>query len=66
VSLDRGVSIPEEVRTPFAERFSTQKQTTPTVKQQIKQVLTNDWENFVPVKQMEEREDPRKKWMEIL
>jgi predicted phosphoadenosine phosphosulfate sulfurtransferase len=59
-------TLPEEVRTPFVERFATQKQTTPTLKQQVKQVLTNDWENFVPVKQMDDRPDTREKWMEIL
>jgi predicted phosphoadenosine phosphosulfate sulfurtransferase len=59
-------TLPEEVRTPFAKRFATQKQTTQTLKQQVKQVLTNDWENFVPVKQMDDRPDTREKWMEIL
>jgi hypothetical protein len=28
--------------------------------------LINDWENFVPVKQMDDRPDTREKWMEIL
>ncbi len=59
-------TLPVEVRTPFAERFSEQKSSTTIYKQQVRQILINDRENFVPVKQIEDREDPRKKWMELL
>lgn len=59
-------TLPTEVRTPFLKRFEGQKETTSTVKQQVKQVLINDWEGFIPIKQMDDRPDPRKKWMEIL
>jgi predicted phosphoadenosine phosphosulfate sulfurtransferase len=59
-------TLPEEIRTVFQKRFDGQKTSTTVYKQQVKQVLINDRENFIPVKQMNDREDPRKKWMEIL
>lgn len=59
-------TLPEEIRTPFVNRFATQKASAATYKQQVKQILINDWENFVPIKQMDDRPDTRKKWMEIL
>jgi predicted phosphoadenosine phosphosulfate sulfurtransferase len=59
-------TLPRESRDIFTQRFDGQKASTSIHKQQVKQILINDWENFIPVKQMEDREDPRKKWMEIL
>jgi predicted phosphoadenosine phosphosulfate sulfurtransferase len=59
-------TLPEEIRTVFQQRFDGQKSSTIIYKQQVKQILINDQENFIPVKQMDDREDPRKKWMEIL
>lgn len=59
-------TLPAEVRSPFAERFATQVETEAIAKQQVRQVLINDWENLIPVKQVVEREDPRKKWMDLL
>jgi len=59
-------TLPLEVRQPFLDRFSKQKNSVSVYKQQVKQVLINDQENFVPVINMPDREDTRKKWMEIL
>jgi predicted phosphoadenosine phosphosulfate sulfurtransferase len=51
---------------PFVDRFATQKQTESIYKQQVRQLLLNDWENNIPVIQQTNREDPKKKWMELL
>lgn len=59
-------TLPEEVRLPFVARFESQKASTTIYKQQVKQILINDWENFVPVIQREDKPDTRQKWMEIL
>lgn len=59
-------TLPEEIRSPFVARFEGQKASTTIYKQQVKQILINDWENFVPVIQREDKPDTRKKWMEIL
>lgn len=59
-------TLPHEVRSPFVERFAHQKESESIAKQQVRQILINDWENLIPVKQTVEREDPRKKWMELL
>lgn len=50
----------------FKTRFATQKQTESICKQQVRQLLLNDWENNIPVIQQSQREDPKKKWMELL
>lgn len=50
----------------FLKRFENQADTNSVHKQQVKQLLINDWENNVPVVNMPEKEDPKKKWMEIL
>lgn len=57
---------PSEARKIFLARFADQKDTTPVHRQQVKQLLLNDWENNIPIVQMEEREDPLEKWKEIL
>lgn len=50
----------------FLERFESQKKNERVYRQQVKQLLINDWENNVPVAQMDKKENPLKKWMEIL
>lgn len=58
-------TLPDDVKLPFVERFATQKQTEAIFRQQVRQLMINDRENLVPVKDIQ-REDPRKKWMELL
>lgn len=58
--------LPLERQTLFRSRFANHMETVPVYKQQIKQLLINDWENNVPVVNMPDREDPRIKWMDIL
>lgn len=50
----------------FKKRFAGQADTDPVHRQQVKQLLINDWENNVPVVAVAEREDPKQKWMDIL
>lgn len=50
----------------FKERFASQNETQATIKQQVKQLLINDWENNIPIVQQPEKEDPLKKWMDVL
>jgi predicted phosphoadenosine phosphosulfate sulfurtransferase len=59
-------TLPVEIRQPFVDRFDKQNRGVSIYKQQVKQILINDRENFVPVINMPDREDTRKKWMEIL
>lgn len=59
-------TLPNDRRQQFAERFAGQKQTETVYRQQCRQLLINDWENNLPVRQTEERENPLKKWMDIL
>lgn len=57
---------PAHRREAFARRFAEQEERDAIYKQQVRQLLINDWENNVPVVPVPERDDPRKKWMEIL
>lgn len=50
----------------FVERFAGQEDNESVYRQQARQLLINDWENNVPVKKAPPREDPLKKWMDIL
>ena len=52
----------------FRARFARQQENEHVFKQQVRQILINDWENNVPIENLktEEREDWRKRWMEIL
>lgn len=50
----------------FLARFAGQQEDERVYRQQVRQLLLNDWEDNVPVKKVTEREDPLKKWMEIL
>jgi predicted phosphoadenosine phosphosulfate sulfurtransferase len=58
-------TLPDAVVSPFLKRFASQPQTESVFRQQVRQLMINDHENLVPVKHVE-REDPRKKWMELL
>ena len=58
--------VPEHRRARFAERFADQRDAPGVHRQQVRQLLINDWENNVPVVAVAEREDTRRKWMEIL
>ena len=58
--------MPEHRQATFKNRFAGQANTETVYRQQVKQLLINDWENNVPVINQPEKEDPRKKWMEIL
>lgn len=59
-------TFPGDQRELFVERFGGQKENETVCRQQVRQLLINDWENNVPVVQMDEKESPLKKWMEIL
>lgn len=59
-------TYPGEQRDVFIERFAGHKQNESVYRQQVRQLLINDWENNVPVVQLEQRENPLKKWMDIL
>ena len=50
----------------FMNRFENQADNNSVHKQQVKQLLINDWENNVPIINIPDKEDPKKKWMEIL
>lgn len=58
--------VPPHRRDRFSDRFAGQKDVPGVHRQQVRQLLINDWENNVPVVNVAEREDTRKKWMEIL
>lgn len=53
-------------RQAFTDRFDGQLENERVYRQQVKQLLINDWENNVPVVQQQPKENPLKKWMEIL
>lgn len=59
-------TLPFEHRTLFTERFAGQLSNESIHRQQVKQLLLNDWENNIPVIQMAEREDPMEKWKQLL
>lgn len=48
----------------FLKRFAGQRQSETVYRQQVGQLLINDWENNIPVKQRP-RENPVKKWMDL-
>lgn len=58
-------AIPVELAEVFRGRFGRQMTTEPVHRQQVRQILTNDWENSRPVKPRDEQ-DPLRKWREIL
>ena len=58
--------VNDERRQTFISRFADQEPRETIYKQQVRQLLINDWENNVPVGNAPDREDPRAKWMEIL
>lgn len=56
----------EHRKAAFNNRFSGQADSDSVHKQQVRQLLINDWENNAPVINKPEQEDPKLKWMEIL
>lgn len=63
-------SVPEHRRRTFGERFAGQGGNEIIYRQQVRQLLLNDWENSIPVvNTSDEATEPRaalKKWMDIL
>lgn len=59
-------TFPTERKARFLERFARQTERESVYRQQVRQLLLNDWENNVPVAQHKERENPLLKWMKIL
>ena len=58
-------TIPQELAEIFRARFATQQTTEAVRRQQVRQVVTNDWENSRPVKKRDDI-DPLAKWRERL
>lgn len=50
----------------FLQRFAGQKDSTTVHRQQVRQLLLNDYEGSVPIVQRDDNENPLLKWMEIL
>lgn len=50
----------------FVSRFAGHQKDERIYRQQVRQLLLNDWEDNVPVKKVVEQENPLKKWMDIL
>lgn len=59
-------TLPNGKRQTFLSRFAGQKQNETVYRQQCRQLLLNDWENNVPVVQMDQRINPLEKWKELL
>lgn len=59
-------TLPNERRQQFLERFGNQLQSESVFRQQVRQLLLNDWENNIPVVQQPDRPNPLLKWMDIL
>lgn len=58
--------VPAHRRARFAERFAGQRDADRIHRQQVRQLLINDFENNVPVINVPDSLDTRSKWMEIL
>ena len=58
--------VPEHRREQFASRFAGQRDADRIHRQQVRQLLINDFENNVPVINVADSIDTRSKWMEIL
>jgi predicted phosphoadenosine phosphosulfate sulfurtransferase len=58
-------TIPEEISRVFQSRFAKQLDTEAVHRQQVRQIVTNDYENSRPVKPKKDS-DPLAKWREIL
>lgn len=52
--------------TAFLSRFADQIEGESVFRQQVKQLLINDWENNIPVIQLADKPNPLQKWMDIL
>lgn len=59
-------STPYEMQHRFVNRFAKQPETEYVFRQQVKQLLINDWENNVPIKKKPDRQELLEKWREIL
>ena len=59
-------TLPSDVAQPFKDRFAGQANSESVWRQQVRQLQINDQENLVPVQQVTKKEDPKKKWMELL
>lgn len=58
-------TLPDELADIFRQRFAKQQKTEAVHRQQVRQIVTNDWENNRPVKRREDK-DPLEKWRAIL
>lgn len=58
-------TIPIEIADTFRRRFAKQLTSESVHRQQVRQIVTNDWENSRPVKRREDN-DPLEKWRAIL
>jgi predicted phosphoadenosine phosphosulfate sulfurtransferase len=58
--------VPEHRREVFEKRFAKQANVAGVHRQQVRQLLINDHEGNCPIINVEEREDPRNKWKDIL
>lgn len=58
-------TIPDELAEIFRNRFAKQQCAEAVCRQQVRQIVTNDWENSRPVKKREDK-DPLEKWKAIL
>lgn len=60
-------TLPPEKAAVFHERFARQKASEAVHRQQVRQLLINDWENNIPVVQLDdEGRGSKEKWMELL
>lgn len=59
-------TLPPNTAQTFRDRFADQLQNETVARQQVRQLLINDQDNLIPVKQMDDKEDPKKKWMALL
>lgn len=58
-------TIPEELASIFRSRFDKQQVSEAVHRQQVRQIVTNDWENSRPVKKRDDV-DPLEKWRALL
>ena len=59
------LTIPQEIADVFRGRFGRQRDTEVVCRQQVRQIVTNDWENSRPVRPRDDQ-DPLRKWRELL
>jgi predicted phosphoadenosine phosphosulfate sulfurtransferase len=59
-------TLPNGNQQTFLSRFASQKQNETVYRQQCRQLLLNDWENNIPVIQLDQRANPLEKWKDLL